>query len=308
MNSLERRRPIGVLVCILLLVLLAGCNGRDDSWQRIQQRGVMRVGLDPTFPPFETADDGDLRGIDVDLARAIGDDLGVAIEFVYFGYDGLYDALATGQVDVLLSALVVQLERTRDFAYSDSYFNAGQVLIVRQTEDAITGMADLSGRHLAVEIGSQGHVEALTWSRRLAELAILSYNTSDEALTAVTTNEADAALIDAISGRLYLQQEPTLKLAATAVTVEPYALVVRIDDRTLLEQLNSSLGRLRASGELDKIINSWLAPQPVSHSQIGPMQLIKISWATDFLRLYQLRKRCVILPIRNLTAQTNPLP
>ena len=257
-------RRTAVAFLLLLLLLLLGCQERDDSWQRVQERGVLRVGLDPTFPPFETADDDDLRGIDVDLARAIGDDLGLAVEFVYFGYDGLYDALATGQADVLLSALVVQMERTRDFAYSDSYFNAGQVLIVRREEAAVRGMVDLSGRRLAVELGSQGHVEALNWSRRLADMSILSYNTPDEALAAVATNEVDAALreadgalVDAVSGRLYLRDEPGLKLAAS-ITDEPYALVVRIDDRALLEQLNGSLGRLRASGELDSIIDRWL--------------------------------------------------
>lgn len=218
----------------------------------------MRVGLDPTYPPFEVADETGLRGLDVDLARAIATDLGLEAEFVYFGYDGLYDALATEQVDVLISALVLASERTRDFAYSDPYFNAGEILIVPAQEIEIREMADLNGRILAVELGAQGHVEAIDWQRRLPDLTVNPYNTADEALAAVARGEADAALVDAIGGRLYLANQPTLQRIADPVTLEPFVLVVRIEDELLLEKLNQSLAHLRAAGRLDEITNHWL--------------------------------------------------
>ena len=242
---------------LLSLLLITACRPVDDSWERVQAAGVLKVGLDPTYPPFEVADAAGVSGLDVDLARALAADLGVEAEFVYFGFDGLYDALATEQVDVLLSALVVAPERDRDFAFSEPYFNAGQVLIVPVDEKDIAEMADLDGRTLAVELGALGHVEATAWAKRIPDLTIRPYTTSDEALTAVTTGEADAALIDAISGRLYLKEQPQLQIAQE-VTVEPFALVVRIEDEQLLNQLNTSLENLRQSGELDAIIGKWL--------------------------------------------------
>jgi arginine/lysine/histidine transporter system substrate-binding protein len=255
-------RKYGLLLfCIILLLLLVACRQQSATWQRIQETGVLRVGLDPTFPPFETADGVPLQGLDVDLAKAIADDLGLTVEFVYFGYDGLYDALATGRVDVLISALVIMVERTRDFAYSDPYFNAGELLIVPDGSP-ISGMAGLANRRLAVELGAQGHVEATIWERRLTDLTILPYNTPDEAITAVAENEADAALIDAVSGRLYLREQPQQQLTylPEPVTVEPYALVVRREDERLLDELNDSLSRLRQSGQLEQIIAKWLGP------------------------------------------------
>ncbi len=216
------------------------------------------MGLDPTYPPFEVADENGARGLDVDLAQALAADLGVEAEFVYFGFDGLYDALATEQVDVLLSALVIAPERSRDFAFSTPYFNAGQVLIVPAGNEKIGEMADLSGRTLAVELGALGHVEAAAWAKRLPDLTVRPYTTSDEALAAVLANEADATLVDAISGRLYLKEQPQLKIVQE-VTVEPFALVVRIEDEQLLTQLNTSLENLRQSGELEAIIGKWLS-------------------------------------------------
>ncbi|MBK8984717.1 MAG: amino acid ABC transporter substrate-binding protein [Chloroflexi bacterium] len=247
-------------VSVVLLLLWVGCNGRAQTWPRIQQEGVLRVGLDPTYPPFEVDAGGELTGLDVDLARAIGADLGLDVAFSYFGYDGLYDALATGQVDALLSALVVDPARTKDFAYSDPYFNAGLILLTRQAETAIAAMPDLAGRTLAVELGAQSHVEALAWSRKLVGLVVQPHTTPEEAVTAVLAGAADAALMDGVNGRLLLRDTPGLTLAAEAVTVEPYALVVRAADGDLLRQLNDSLARLRASGELAAITARWLSP------------------------------------------------
>lgn len=246
----------------LPVVTLAACGQEAGAWPRIQESGVLRVGLDPSYPPFEVADDAGLRGLDVDLMNAVAADLGLETEFVYFGFDGLYDALTTAQVDVLASALVVAPGRMEDFAYTEPYFNAGQILIVPQTNTEMAEMADMNGRSLAVELGAQGHVEATTWQRRLDNLTIVPHNTADDALAAVSNGDADAALVDAISGRLYLANAPTLTQAPEPVTVEPFALVVRIEDEQLLRQLNESLTRLRQSGQLAQIIQRWLDTPP----------------------------------------------
>ena len=248
-----------VIILIMIMPLLAGCGQKDDSWQRIQREGVLRVGLDPTFPPFEVTADPDVSGLDVDLARALADEMGLEAEFVYFGYDGLYDALTTGQVDVLISALVIVPGRMRDFAYSEPYFNAGEIL-VSPTSSPVEDMAGLDGKKLAVELGAQGHVEATQWAKRLQDLTVLPYPSSDEALDAVALGEADAALVDGVSGRLYLQERSdlALKRANQPVTVEPYAMVVRIEDETLLARLDEALSSLSANGELEKLTERWL--------------------------------------------------
>ena len=244
------------IFCLILWQI--GCATADDSWERVQTAGVLRVGLDPTYPPFEVDNGGDLVGLDVDLATAIANDLGLDVQFTYFGYDGLYDALATGQVDVLISALVIIPERTRDFNYSEPYFNAGEILIVPVDSETIETMADLGGQTVAVELGSLGHVEATEWAKRVANLEIMTFSTADEAITAVQQNDAHAALTDAINGRLYLRNHDGLKRLPESVTVEPFALVVRSEDEQLLDVLNQSLATLQQSGLLDQIEANWL--------------------------------------------------
>ena len=252
----DKKPAWGIL--LILLFVATGCQAEDATWARIQESRTMRVGLDPTYPPFENIDESGLHGFDVDLANAIAADLGLQTEFVLFGYDGLYDALGTEQVDVLISALVIIPERMRDFAYSETYFNAGEILIVRADDSSIKEMADLNGRSLSVELGTQGHVTATTWQRKLNNLTVLPFNTAEEAITAVSDTTTDAALIDAISGRLFLNGTPNLKRLPDPVTVEPFAIVVRIEDTQLLENLNNSLKQMQANGELETLSARWL--------------------------------------------------
>lgn len=254
-----RRTHLFLCALLPLLLLAGGCRQRQDgAWQRIAARGVLRVGVDPTYPPFAVAEGEEVRGLDADLARAVADDLGLEAQFTYFGFDGLYDALATGQVDVLISAMVVAPHRMRDFAYSDPYFNAGQLLLTPAGETAIEEMADLRGRTVAVELGSQGHMVANQWQRRVPELTVNVFGTPDDALDAVGAGRADAVVVDGISARLYLAAHGGVQVAGEPVTVEPYAMVVRIEDELLLEKLNESLDGLQESGRLDDMIRRWL--------------------------------------------------
>lgn len=222
------------------------------------KRGTLRVGMDPTFPPFELADGGELRGLDVDIANAITEQLGLEADFVLISYDGLYDSLATERVDLVLSAMVVMPERTKDFAYSESYFNAGEVLITSQQWAEAATLADLAGSTIAVELGSRGHVELIYWSNRLKNVDILPLESSAAAVDAVAAGKADAAVVDAVSGRLALIEHPQLQLSSIPVTVEPYAAVVRIADSLLLRHINEQIALLRSSGRLQEMTAFWL--------------------------------------------------
>ena len=243
----------------LLIFLFTACRAESGTWDRIQQDGILRVGLDPTYPPFEIGDENGLRGIDVDLAEAIAREMGLQdVEFVWIGYDGLYDGLLTGKVDLLISALIIMPSQMDDFAYSTPYFDAGERLIV-PLHSPITSMDDLNS--VAVELGAQGHVEAMTAQKALPALQVLPYNTAEEALTAVSEKNADGVVMDGINGRLFLQTHPDLRILPDPVTVEPFAIVVRKDDQTLLKELNGVLAVLGKNGRLDEILANWLDKQ-----------------------------------------------
>ncbi len=254
---------LGLLLVALSLLLLTTCSGRRDTLREIQERGILYIGLDPSYPPFEAlAPDGELFGLDVDLGRELADRLGVDASFVLIGYDGLYDALAVGECDVLISALVVEPGRMDDVAYSASYFDAGLVLVFPALQDQVStptvNMEDLAGLVVAVEYASGAEVEARRWSRRMRDLTVLPLTTPDDALAAVVSGDADTALVDGISAHLFLRHQPGLTLVPEPVTSDPFAVAVRADDGSLLRAIDASIDAMTADGKLDAILARWL--------------------------------------------------
>jgi polar amino acid transport system substrate-binding protein len=266
-----------VILDLSLVIFLTACSHPDDAWDRVRESGVLRVGMDASFPPFETiAADGGLVGFDVDLAQELGRRLGVEVQFVAnLPYDGLYDALAVDRVDVVISALVVNPTRMADFGYSTPYFDAGQVLVVHKGEPGIGGIPDLGGRTLAVEFGTQGDLEARKWARRLAGLTVLHYQTAAEALAAVELGEANAALVDHVSALAAGARAPTRKrvlpdalqeseagkaliIVGTPAAGEPYAVAARRESRHLLQEINDALADMDTDGTMETLKMEWL--------------------------------------------------
>ncbi len=268
--SQQGATPTGLVrlaACLLILCLLGACVGEADDWERIRARGALQIGMDASLPPFAAvAPDGTLVGLDVDLARELGRRLGLEVEFVAnLPYDGLYDALAVGRVDALISALVVNPERLDAVAYSMPYFDAGQVLVVGAESAPITGMADLSGRTLAVELGSRGDEAARSWADRLDDLTLVPCQTAAEALARVAAGQADAALVDHVSAlaagaRPYPAQGSPLTIAGEPIVEEPYAIAVRAHNRALLSAVNQALSAMKSDGTLEGLVTKWLMP------------------------------------------------
>lgn len=228
----------------------------DGTLTEIKQRGTLRVGLDASFPPFESLDaDGQIIGLDVDIAQAIAADLGVEPELVNIGFDGLYDALLARRVDIVISGLPHDPRWTEDVAYTRNYFNAGQVLITLANKPQITGPQDLAGQTVAVEWGSQADMEGRKLEKELQNLTLLRYSTATEAIDALFTGQADAAIVDAVSG---VSAFPRGLRIVTYLTDEWYAAAVHIESRELLEAVNQSLTRLEESGRMANMQARWL--------------------------------------------------
>jgi ABC-type amino acid transport substrate-binding protein len=246
-----------LLLCALLL-LPAGCQETDPSLQRIQQAGRLRVGLDPSWPPFEYVDEeGEIVGFDVDLARALGQHLGVEVQLVVSGWEGLYAALAAGQFDAILSALPYDSWRTQEVAYSLSYFNAGPV-IVASPSGKVSAEKDLDGRAVHVEFGSEGDVQARRLQRKMPALETVPHDTPQEALQAAAADPASAAIVDTVSARLYIRENHGLQIVGDPLYDESYVIAVPLEGRSLQRAIDDTLIEMRESGELGRLLDRWL--------------------------------------------------
>ncbi len=263
----KRRRRYVVAAAVLtlavgaLLLWQAVGSSRDRVWDHIQATGQWRIGMDPSFPPFQDLDAaGQPVGFDVDLARAIAARWGVEAQINGLGFDGLVDAVHAGRIDSAISALPYQPERTEEVAFSAPYFEAGLVLVTPAGSAAVASVDDLAGRRLAVEWGSEGDVQARALRRRFPDLILLPGDTPQAALLAVAEGQADAALVDHVSALQFTVSDPRLAISPQVVVPDPYVIVLPRRAPVLQEQVAAALQALRADGTLDALTAHWFGP------------------------------------------------
>jgi ABC-type amino acid transport substrate-binding protein len=254
----------------MLLVLVALGIGlqrwftrSDATLALVQARGVWRVGMDPSFPPFENLDatSGEIVGLDVDLARAIAAQWGVKTELVGVGFDELIDAVTAHKVDAAISALPIVSGRTQEVSFSDQYIEGG-VVLAAPAGSSLTGTLSLRNRTVAVEWGSAGDAEARALQKELSvPLTLLQRETAEEALAAAQSGEASAAIVDAVSMGLFDRRGGTLVVIGRPLRTDPYVVMVAHDSPALLREINFALAGLSADGTLASLKSRWLSPE-----------------------------------------------
>lgn len=119
--------------------------------------GVLTMGTNATFPPYEYKDGDAVVGIDPDIAQALADKLGLKLEVVDMEFDSLIASVQSGKVDIVLAGMTVNEERKKNVDFTDSYANGVQVIIVAEDSDISTS-DDLEGKLIGVQQGTTGHV------------------------------------------------------------------------------------------------------------------------------------------------------
>jgi ABC-type amino acid transport substrate-binding protein len=236
---------------------------QDSNWADMQARKSWRVGLDPSFPPFEELDTaGNAAGYDVDLARAIAADWGLQAEIVPIGYDSLTDAMKAGRIDSIVSAFPYDERATRDVWFSDPYFESGVRLVVRPGS-SITSTAGLTATSVAVEWGSMGDMVGRRIEREGIKLTLKPFSTPDEAVAGLLKDQTlNALLIDQVSLRQAQGKGAAIMAVGPALESNPYVIAAPLHAFDLQERIAATLTRFVADGTLAKLEARWFGPLP----------------------------------------------
>ncbi|MBI3914768.1 MAG: amino acid ABC transporter substrate-binding protein [Chloroflexi bacterium] len=235
----------------------------DAVWTRIVSDGVFRVGIDPSFPPFEYENGkGNVIGFDAALANEIvgqwshENETPIRVEYVYSGYDGLYDALKAGEFDAILSALPYDARKTEDVRFSHAYFNGGPLIVARIGDESIKTYFDLAKRRVGVELGSSGDAFARRWQRRL-QYDVRFYHSPAEALRALTRGEVDGVFTDFIAQSDFAKREGGIRIASAPLVDELFVIAVRKETPTLFAQINAVIDAMKKDGRMGKMQREW---------------------------------------------------
>jgi polar amino acid transport system substrate-binding protein len=247
-----------------LLALLLGACGRPPEatnlWEasvirKAKERGRLVVALEPEFQPFEYLDErGEIVGFDVDLARELGRDLGVPVEFRKVAWETISAELASGNADLIISGRTTTPERALSESYSDPYFETITCLLVsKKKAPELRGIQDLNqpGRVVAVKLGTTGETAA---RRRCPRAEIVTFPAENAAALEVAQGKADAFLYDLAAVRKHAAEYADLTFVIEdPVSVEPYAIACRKGDPETVAWLNLCLSLMRRDGRLKEL-------------------------------------------------------
>ncbi|MGC9322444.1 MAG: basic amino acid ABC transporter substrate-binding protein [Kosmotogaceae bacterium] len=211
------------------------------------------VGTSADFPPFEYVENGEFVGFDIDLIKAIAEEMRFEIEIRDMSFDSLIAALVSGNLDLVVSGMTITSEREEVVSFSKPYWTADQSVVVR--EDSEMTLTVLFGKHnIGVQTGTTGDL----WvEENLVETKILTgnfkrYDTYVLAMTDLINKNIDAIVLDAPVAEGFAKVRP-VKIVGIIKTYEDYGIAVNKANKQLLELINEGISRLEESGKLNEL-------------------------------------------------------
>ncbi|MCG7624666.1 amino acid ABC transporter substrate-binding protein [Epibacterium sp. Ofav1-8] len=227
---------------------------------------TLTVGMSGGYFPFTFVRQDVLQGFEVDVMNAVGEEAGLEIEFETMSFSGLIGALDAGRIDTIANQITITPEREAKFAFTQAYVFDGAQVVTRDGNQDVTGVEDLRGKTVAVNLGS--NFEQLLNDLPYAdEVNIKTYESNIEQDTAL--GRVDAFVMDRVSSAQLIKESPLpLQLAGQPFSEIRNALPFRDDaeGRALRDQVDAALTTLRENGTLTEISVKWFGTDITSNA------------------------------------------
>ncbi len=249
------------LIFILLSLMLVGCQAKevevvDNSLNDIVEEGKMIVGF-TEYPPMGFKENGEVTGFDIDIAKEVGERLGVEIEFVYIDWDAKVLELDAGNIDMIWNGLTITEDREKEILFSKPYFN-NRIVILTLSDSPINSIADLADKNVGVELQSSGQI-ALEESADFASLKeTVKYTTITEAVLDLKAGGIDAIVADEIFARYAVSKEAdAYKIPEDVFGSENYGIGFRLEDVALRDKIDEIIDDMAEDGTALEISLKW---------------------------------------------------
>ena len=258
-----KKRMLSILLAAVCVFALAACggdggssddakgDGKDDA--KKEERQVLVMATNAEFPPYEYYEGKEVVGIDVDICKAIADELGMELEIEDMAFDSIVAAVSSGKADFGAAGMTVDPDRAEQVNFTDTYAHSSQVVIVKKGSDSGTPH-DLEGKGIGGQLGTTGD----SFADDIEGATVERYNKGFEAVQALSQDKIDAVIIDREPAKEFIKEAEDLVILDESYTEEDYAMIVAKDNDELLEKINGALKNLKDSGKLDEIIGKYI--------------------------------------------------
>ena len=272
-----RIRPT-LLALLTLLAVASACSKKDESTPasgaaatggdaaalikdaRLIAPGKLTICSDIPYAPFEFNDRAggeQLTGFDVELVRALAAQLMLSAEFKTTPFDAIIPSLAAGNCDMVASATTITEERKKKVAFTQPYFDADQVLLIRAADhERYRLLSGLKGKTIGVQSGTTG--ETYAKANKPAGATVKDFPGADDLFNALASGDIDAVLQDfPVNKYRALKAPEKFAVTETFKTGEQYGFAVAKDNPGLVAALDAALANMRRSGDYDKTYKAW---------------------------------------------------
>ena len=220
--------------------------------------GKLTMSTNAAFPPYEmTTDSGDFEGIDVEVAGAIAEKLGLELQVDDMDFDAALLAAQNGKSDIVMAGVTVTDERQKVMDFSDTYAEGIQSIIVPEDSD-IASADDLTGKAIGTQRGTTGYIYC---TDDFGEDNVIAYDDGLTAVQALNNGQVDAVVIDNAPAQEFVAANPGLKILDTAYAQEDYAIGVAKGNTQLLDAINGALKELQDDGTLQAIVDKYITAE-----------------------------------------------
>lgn len=248
------KKMISVMLLAALAVLTIGCAKKEEA----KDDNVLRVGMEGTYAPYTYHDDsGNLTGFEVDVANAIGEKLGMKVEFVETKWDSMFQALEAGNFDVVMNQVTITDERKEAYDFSTPYVYTKPVLIVTSDNTEIQSFDDVKGKKAAEGLTSNFNEIAQSYGA-----TIVGQDEFALAMQALISGEADLVINDELTYGYWLTVKgdtESTKIVAETDDVSASGVCILKGNEELLNKINGAIEELLAEGTISEISEKYFA-------------------------------------------------
>jgi len=216
--------------------------------------GVLTMGTNAAFPPYEFYDGDKIVGIDTEIAEALAAKLGLKLEVVDMDFAAIVTAVQSGKVDVGIAGMTVDEERLKNVDFTNSYATGVQAIIV--TEDSeIASVDDLEGKLIGVQEGTTSHMFC---ADDYGDDSVIAYTNGATAVQALLQGKVDCVVVDEQPAISFVEANEGLKILDTKYAVEDYAIAVGKENTALKDALNTAMQELKDDGTIQGILDKYI--------------------------------------------------
>lgn len=233
---------------------------QDQTWEKIKERGELRVGLSADYAPmeFEHTVNGktEYAGVDIDLAKKIAKDNNLKLKIVNMSFDSLLGALKTGKIDIIISGMTSTPERKKQVDFSDSYMMTKNIMLVKKDKvNEYKDIKDFNNKKVGAQKGTEQEKIAQT---EIENASITSLSRLPDVILALKSGKVEGAVVEKPVAEAYLKQNPKLGITNVKFNEEEKDTVIAVpkDSPKLLSQINKTIKEVKDKGLIDKYMTN----------------------------------------------------